>query len=91
MFSYEKRKACVCYFSLFLKSKCIASLFRTKYIEKKFNLVTFSSHCFTNIYSLQGYHIRGSYPPPSNFLFRKNNCMCNRDNAHAAAAACPNE
>ena len=30
-------KACVSYFSLFLKDKCISSLFRTKYIEKKFN------------------------------------------------------
>ena len=38
MFSYEKLKACVYYFSLFLKDKCIALLFRTKYIEKKFNL-----------------------------------------------------
>ena len=49
-------KACARYFSLFSKDKCISSLFRTKYIEKKFNLVVFSSHCFTNIYSLQGYH-----------------------------------
>ena len=38
MFSYENLKACVCYFSLFLKDKCISLLFRTKYIEKKFNL-----------------------------------------------------
>ena len=34
-------KACVRYFSLFLKDKCISSLFRTKYIEKKFNLQFF--------------------------------------------------
>ena len=34
-------KACVHYFSLFLKDKCISSLFRTKYIEKKFNLQCF--------------------------------------------------
>ena len=33
--------ACVRYFSLFLKDKCISSLFRTKYIEKKFNLQLF--------------------------------------------------
>ena len=33
-------KACVRYFSLFLKDKCISSLFRTKYIEK-FNLQLF--------------------------------------------------
>ena len=31
-------KACVRYFSLFLKVKCISSLLRTKYIEKKFDL-----------------------------------------------------
>ena len=34
-------KACVRYFSLFIKDKCISSLFRTKYIEKKFNLQLF--------------------------------------------------
>ena len=34
-------KACVCYFSLFLKDKCISLLFRMKYIEKKFNLQLF--------------------------------------------------
>ena len=34
-------KACVRYISLFLKDKCISSLFRTKYIEKKFNLQVF--------------------------------------------------
>ena len=34
-------KACVRYFSLFLKEKCISSLFRTKHIEKKFNLQLF--------------------------------------------------
>ena len=34
-------KACVRYFSLFLKDKCISSSFRTKYIEKKFNLQLF--------------------------------------------------
>ena len=34
-------KACVRYFSLFLKDKCISSLFRTKHIEKKINLQLF--------------------------------------------------
>ena len=34
-------KACVRYFSLFLKDNCISSSFRTKYIEKKFNLQLF--------------------------------------------------
>ena len=44
-------KACIRYFSLFLKDKCISSLVRTKYIE------VFSSHYFTNIYSLLGYNM----------------------------------
>ena len=35
------RLGCVCYFSLFLKEKCISLLFRTKYIEKKFNFQLF--------------------------------------------------
>ena len=61
-------KACTRYFSLFLKSKCISLLFRTKYIEKKFNLAVFSSHCFTNIYSLQGYH---ALPASSKLLVLK--------------------
>ena len=47
-------KACVRYFSLFLNNTYISSLVRTKYIEKKFDLVVFSSHCLTNIYSLLG-------------------------------------
>ena len=34
-------KACVCYISLFLKDKCISSLFWMKYIEKKFSLKCF--------------------------------------------------
>ena len=34
-------KASVRYFSVFLKDKCISSLFRTKYIEKKFTLQLF--------------------------------------------------
>ena len=34
-------KADVRNFSLFLKEKCISSLFRTNYIEKKFNLQLF--------------------------------------------------
>ena len=41
IFEIEMLKACVRYFSLFLKDKCISSLFRTKYIEKKFNLQLF--------------------------------------------------
>ena len=34
-------KACVRYFSLFLKENCISSLFQTKYIERKSNLQLF--------------------------------------------------
>ena len=49
-------KVCVSYFSLFLKVKCISLLFRTKYIEKKFNLVVFSSSRFINIHSRLSYH-----------------------------------
>ena len=34
-------KACVSYFSLFLKEQCVSWLFRTKYLEKKYNLQLF--------------------------------------------------
>ena len=34
-------KACVRYFSLFLKEQCVFWLFRTKYFETKFNLQLF--------------------------------------------------
>ena len=34
-------KACVRYFSLFLKEQCVSWLFRTKYFEEKFNLQLF--------------------------------------------------
>ena len=45
-------KACVCYFPLFLKGKCISSLFWRKYIEKKFNLQLFCSPLFReNLFS----------------------------------------
>ena len=51
-------KACVRYFPLFLKNKCISLLFRTKYIEKKFNLQLFflPTASQTFILSIQGYH-----------------------------------
>ena len=39
-------KACARYFSLFLKDKCMSSLVRTKYIEKKFTLQLFFSPLF---------------------------------------------
>ena len=80
------RKACVRYFSLFLKDKCISSLVRTKYIEKKFNLQLLLLPTVSRTFILSW--ATTCYPPPSNFLFRKNNCMCNQDNARDVAA-CP--
>ena len=79
-------KACAHYFSLFLKDKCISLLVQMKYIEKKFNLqlVFLATVSWTFIVSWATMH----YSPPWNFLFRKNNCMCNRDNA-CDVAACP--
>ena len=81
-------KACVRYFALFLKGKCISSFFRTKYIEKKFNLQLLFLPTVSRTFILSRATTR--YPPPWNFLFRKNNCMCNRDNARDVAA-CPDE
>ena len=51
-------KACVRYFSLFLKYKCFSLLVRTKYIEKKFNLKLFflPTVSRTFILSYLGYH-----------------------------------
>ena len=80
----EITKACVRYFSLFLKDKYISSLFRTKYIEKKFNLQLFFLPTVSRTFIFSWTTTR--YPPPSNFLFRKNNCLCNRDNARDVAA-----
>ena len=55
-------KACVRYFSLFLKDKCISSLFRMKYIEKKINLQLFflPNVLRTFIHSMA----TTRYPPP---------------------------
>ena len=81
-------KACVRYFSLFLKYKCISSLVRTKYTEKIFNLQLFFLPTVSPTFILSCTTTR--YPPRWNFLFRKNNCMCNQDNARDVAA-CPDE
>ena len=75
-------KACICYFSLFLKDKCISSLFRTKYIEKKFNLQLFHEDLFSP-----------GLPRATRLL--ETSCLekitvCNRDNARDVAA-CPDE
>ena len=80
-------KACVRYFSLFLKGICISSLFRTKYIEEKFNLQLLFLPTVSRAFIFSRAITR--YPPPWN-LFRKNNCMCNRDNTRDVAA-CPDE
>ena len=80
-------KACVRYFSLFLKGICISSLFRTKYIEEKFNLQLLFLPTVSRAFIFSRAITR--YPPPWN-LFRKNNCMCNRDNARDVTA-CPDE
>ena len=54
-------KACVRYFSLFLKDKCISSLFRMKYIEKKFNLQLFFLPTVSRTFILSSATMR--YPP----------------------------
>ena len=84
----EHIKACVRYFSLFSNDKCISSLFRKKYIEKKFCLQLFFLPTVSWTFILS--RVTMCYPPPWNFLFRKNNCMCNWGNA-CDVAACPDE
>ena len=66
-------KACVHYFSPFLKDKCISSLVQTKYIEKKFTLQLFFLPTVSRTFILSWATTR--YPTPWNFLFRKNNCV----------------
>ena len=81
-------KACVRYFSLFIKDECIFSLIRTKYIEKKFTLQLFFLPTVSRMFILSW--ATTCYLPLWNLLFRKNNCMCNRDKARDVAA-CPDE
>ena len=81
-------KACVRYFSLFLKGQCVSWLFWTKYFEKEFNLQMFYLSTVSRTFILSW--ATTCYPPPWNFLFRKDNCMCNRDSA-PDVTACPNE
>ena len=81
-------KASVRYFSVFLKDKCISSLSRTKYIEKKFNLQLFFLPTVSQTFILSRATTR--YPPPWNFLCKKINCICNRDNARDVNA-CPDK
>ena len=68
---YKLLKAGVRYFSIFLKGKCISSFFRTKYIEKKFNLQLLFLPTVSRTFILSRATMR--YPPPWNFLFGKNN------------------
>ena len=81
-------KVCVRCFSLFLKDKRISSLVQTNYIEKKFNLQLFFLPTVSGTFILS--RAITCYPPPRTFLFRKNNCICNQDNA-CDVAACPDE
>ena len=71
-------KACVCYFSLFLKDKCISSLFRYSYF----------------FFSLLHVHLFSPGLPRATRLLETSRLekitMCNRDNAHDVAA-CPDE
>ena len=75
---------CVGYFSLLLKEQCVSWLFWTKYFKKKFNLQLF--YLPTVLQTLLLSWATKRYPPPWNFLFRKNNCICNRYNARGVAA-----
>ena len=64
--SSNNLKACVCYFSLFLKEQCVSWLFQTKYFEEKFNLQLFYLPTVSQTFILSWA-----------LLFGKNNCMCN--------------
>ena len=55
-------RACVRYFSLFLKDKCISSLVRMNYVEKKFNLQLFFPSTVSGTFILPLATTR--YPPP---------------------------
>ena len=75
----NKLIACVRYFSLSLKGKCISSLYtvvQMKYIEKKFTLKMLFLPTVSWTFILSSATTR--YQPPWNFLFRKSNCsyMC---------------
>ena len=62
-------KAYVRYFSLFLKEKCISSLFQMEYIEKKFNLQLCFLPIVSRTFTLAWATTR--CPPSWNFLFWK--------------------
>ena len=87
-FFYPLLKACVHYFSLFLKEQCVSWLFWTKYFEKKFNLQLF--YLPTVSWTFIPFWATMRYLPPWNFLFWKNKCMCNRD-IPCDVATCPDK
>ena len=76
-------KACVCYFSLFLKDKCISSLFQTNYIEKKFNLQLFFLLTASRTFILSWATTRYRLLETSRL---EKITICNRDNARDVAA-----
>ena len=61
---------CPLFFTIFFK-KCISSLFRTKYIENKFNLKLFFLPIFSWTVTLAW--ATTHFPPSQNFLFWKEN------------------
>ena len=83
---HNSLKAFIRYFSLFLKEKCISSSFRTKYIEKKFNLQLFF------LPSVHEHLFSPGLPRATRLLETSclENGMCNRDNARDVAV-CPDE
>ena len=87
-FFYPLLKACVHYFSLFLKEQCVNWLFWTKYFENKFNLQLF--YLPTVSWTFSPFWATMRYLPPWNFLFWKNKCMCNRD-IPCDVATCPDK
>ena len=76
-------KACVCYFSLFLKDKCISSLFQTNYIEKKFNLQLFFLLTASRTFIVSRATTRYRLLETSRL---EKITICNRDNARDVAA-----
>ena len=85
--NFIRLKACLHYFSLFLKDKSISSLVWMKYIEKKFTLEFFFFPLFHK-------HLFSPGLPHTTCLL-ETSClekitMCNWDNAHDVAT-CPDE
>ena len=71
-------KACVRYFSLFLKDECISSLVRTKYIEKKFSLQLFFLPTVSRTFILLGYQPRATHFLETSCLEKITECVIER-------------